>query len=179
MDEVSYEGETVEMRCDPPKGEPSPNVYWLKDNKEIDTQSDTSRFKLSNDFSLLIMAPKKSDSGNYICVATNSIDKRLSKPAKLTLLGTNSILAESHLFTNVTIFLTQKDKSKKYTWSEWSVWSECSNDCGPGLIKRTRTCQTTNKMEQIQNVSISMCGNGPSFEDRPCQIIPCSSKTHK
>lgn len=154
MDEISYEGETVEMRCDPPKGEPIPNVYWLKDSKEIDTHSDSSRFKLSNDFSLLILASRKSDSGNYVCVASNLVDKRLSKPAKLTLL----------------------DSSKKYTWSEWSNWSECSSPCGPGITKRIRTCQTTNKMAQIQNVSISMCGEGASFEEKQCQIMPCLSK---
>ena len=87
MDDISYEGETIEMRCDPPRGEPAPTVYWLKDNKEIDTSSDSSRYKLSNDFSLLILASRKEDAGNYVCIAFNQVEKRLSKPARLTLLG--------------------------------------------------------------------------------------------
>jgi hypothetical protein len=87
MDEITYEGETLEMRCDPPKGEPIPTVHWLKDNKPIDTNLDSSRYKLSNDFSLLILASKKEDAGSYVCVASNSFDTRFSKPAKLTLLG--------------------------------------------------------------------------------------------
>ena len=91
MDEVSYEGDTVEMRCDPPKGEPSATVYWLKDGNEIDTSRDSSRFQLSNDFSLLILLAKREDAGNYVCVAFNQIEKRFSKPAKLTLLGERNL----------------------------------------------------------------------------------------
>ena len=93
MDEVAYTGDTVEMRCDPPKGEPTPTVYWLKNNQEIDTNSDSSRYKLSNDYSLLILLAMSDDADYYICVATNQFEKRLSKPARLTLIGSflNSI----------------------------------------------------------------------------------------
>lgn len=87
MDEVTYEGDTIEMRCDPPKGEPTPQVYWLKDKRQINTNSDSSRFKLSNDFSLLILESRLQDSGNYVCVASNLADRRDSKPAKLTIIG--------------------------------------------------------------------------------------------
>ena len=87
MDEMAFEGETVEMRCDPPRGEPPPSVYWLKDERHVATNSDSSRYKLSNDFSLLIFAARRQDAGYYVCVASNQIDKRASKPALLTLLG--------------------------------------------------------------------------------------------
>lgn len=97
MDEVSYEGETIEMRCDPPRGEPAPTVYWLKDNKRIDTESETSRFRLANDFSLLILATRKEDSGKYACVATNQAHVVKSKPAKLTLLGTSPAASSLNL----------------------------------------------------------------------------------
>lgn len=100
MDEVSYEGDTIEMRCDPPKGEPAPVVYWLKNNQEIDTLSDSSRFKLSNDYSLLIMASKKEDAGSYSCVASNLANKRISKPAKLTMLGNYFDLYDYELLYN-------------------------------------------------------------------------------
>jgi len=153
MDETAFEGETVEMRCDPPKGEPMPSVYWLKNNEHVDTVSDSSRFRLSNDFSLLILVTKKQDAGYYSCVAYNQIEKRVSKPALLTLL----------------------DKTKKYLWSPWSDWSICSSPCGPGVMKRTRTCQTTNSLAQLRNVSTTLCGNEPAVEDVPCQITPCLS----
>jgi hypothetical protein len=134
------------MRCDPPKGEPQPAVYWLKDNRQINTLLDSSRFKLSNDLSLLILDARLSDAANYACVAWNQVDKRVSKPARLTLL----------------------EKTRKYLWSEWSEWSACSNNCGTGIQRRTRTCQTKNK----HNVSNAMCtveGDALSYEDTPCE----------
>lgn len=152
MDEAAYENETVEMRCDPPKGEPTPTVHWLKDGRAIDTSFDSSRYKLSNDFSLLILMAKAEDAGDYTCVANNEADRRQSKPAKLTLLSLDN----------------------KYFWSDWSQWSECPVQCGQGVVKRFRTCQTTNRMSQSQNVSISLCGMSQSVEDQLCQKPPCS-----
>ena len=87
MDEIAYEGDTIELRCDPPKGEPRSSVYWLKDNVKINTKSDSSRLKLSNDYSLLILVSQKQDTGEYTCAATNGIEFRLSSPAKLMILG--------------------------------------------------------------------------------------------
>ena len=87
IDETTYEGDTVELRCDPPRGEPLPIVYWLKNDALIDTSIDSSRYKVSNDNSLLILVVNKYDTGNYVCVAHNLMEKRYSKPAKLTVLG--------------------------------------------------------------------------------------------
>ena len=84
---MAFEGDTVELRCDPPQGEPTPTVHWLKNDVKINTRSDSSRVKLSNDFSLLILVANKQDAGNYVCVASNQYEIRLSKPAKLMLLG--------------------------------------------------------------------------------------------
>ena len=42
------------------------------------------------------------------------------------------------------------------------------------MLKRTRTCQTKNKLGQIQNVSLDMCGNGESIEELPCTMPACS-----
>jgi len=70
-------------------GEPTPTVFWLKNSREIVTNSDSSRYKLSNDFSLLILAANRDDSDTYVCVATNQYEQRFSKPAKLTILGMN------------------------------------------------------------------------------------------
>ena len=87
MDEIAYVDDTIELRCDPPQGEPEPNVYWLKDNVRINVNLDSSRIKISNDFSLLILSAKKEDAGAYVCVAKNKAGVALSNPAKLVLLG--------------------------------------------------------------------------------------------
>lgn len=123
MDERVSVGEPVEMRCDPPRGEPAPSVYWLKDNKEVIDMlamigsggNESSRIRISNDFSLLILAAKRSDSGSYVCVATNTIEKRYSRPATLVVV----------------------DRPKNYTWSNWTDWSTCDHEC---LQYRVRHC---------------------------------------
>jgi hypothetical protein len=60
-----------------------PKVTWLKNNASL---ADT-RFTVSNDNSLLFSLATKEDSGRYVCVATNAMDMRYSKPAKLSVLG--------------------------------------------------------------------------------------------
>ena len=72
-------------------------MYWLKNDVAIDTSVDSSRYKVSNDNSLLILVVNKYDSGTYVCVAHSSVDKRYSRPAKLRVL----------------------DGDGKYVWSEW------------------------------------------------------------
>lgn len=151
MDEIAYVGDTIELRCDPPRGEPRPSVYWLKNGHKLNTRSGSSRVKLSNDFSLLILMARKEDAGDYICMATNQIEVVRSSKATLVLL----------------------DKKNKYIWSDWSDWSTCES-CR-SMSKRYRHCQTMNKLAQIETVSISMCGNEVSFEDRHCDV-PCVGK---
>jgi hypothetical protein len=41
------------------------------------------------------------------------------------------------------------------------------------MLKRTRTCQTKNKLGQILNVSLEMCGSGESIEELPCTMPAC------
>lgn len=87
MDEIAYVDDSIELRCDPPHGEPKPFVYWLKDNVIININLDNKRIKVSNDFSLLILTAKKEDAGAYTCVAKNEAGVSQSNPAKLELLG--------------------------------------------------------------------------------------------
>jgi len=153
MDEIAYLGDTVELRCDPPRGSPRPSVYWLKNGIQINTRSDSSRIKLSNDFSLLILQARTEDAGNYVCVATNQIETIESSSARLGIL----------------------DLRHKYVWSDWSDWSECPQKCGRDDVtsKRYRHCQTINKLSQMEKVPISLCGSETSFQDRPCFIKEC------
>jgi len=155
MDEIAYEGDTVELRCDPPKGEPRPSVYWLKDGILRNTRSDSWRIKLSNDFSLLILEASKEDAADYVCAAINQIETVRSSSARLALL----------------------DLRHRYVWSDWSAWSECPQEgaCGQVVVsKRYRHCQTRNKLAQVEKVPIAMCGTENSFEDRPCRTRECT-----
>jgi hypothetical protein len=88
VDEISFVSDSVELRCDPPVGDPSPTVTWLKDGENIGQEM---RFRISNDYSLLILLVRPEDSGEYSCVASNLADSRRSKPAMLTVLGKKSL----------------------------------------------------------------------------------------
>ena len=57
-------------------------VFWMKDNVEIDVDSEIN-FIISHDGNLLINQARLSDSGNYTCGAQNLASRRLSEAATL------------------------------------------------------------------------------------------------
>lgn len=104
----------VELRCLPPVGRPEPQTTWLKNEAPIDLSQQPS-FKISSEGSLLILSARAEDSGNYSCVAENVAGRRVSDTATLKVYVDGA-------------------------WSSWSTWSSCSNRCGRGIQRRTRTC---------------------------------------
>uniref|UniRef100_A0A1B6BY64 Netrin receptor UNC5 n=1 Tax=Clastoptera arizonana TaxID=38151 RepID=A0A1B6BY64_9HEMI len=104
----------VEMRCHPPAGVPTPQVYWLRNGLPL--EPDTSVI-VSSEGHLLISQARLQDTANYTCVAENIAAKRISDPALLT------------VFVNG-------------GWSPWSQWTECNTRCGRGVQKRTRICNS-------------------------------------
>lgn len=67
----------------------------------------------------------------------------------------------------------------KYTYSQWSTWSECSQPCEGGITKRTRSC-LKNSFDITQNKQISeqvadtFCAEeGSSFELKECNTQAC------
>ena len=76
--------ETVELKC-VGRGTPTPSISWQKNDVPINFQSSPRYLKMSSG-SLRISMSKKSDSGKYTCVATNSLGHRKAN-ATLTVLS--------------------------------------------------------------------------------------------
>eukprot|EP00105_Crassostrea_gigas_P025237 XP_011445742.1 PREDICTED: netrin receptor UNC5C isoform X3 [Crassostrea gigas] len=104
---------TTQLDCLPPEGKPLPEVFWLKDNVEINTKD--GYYIVSNTGDLLISQTQLRDMGNYTCGAKNLAARRLSESASLIVYVDGS-------------------------WSSWSSWTECSVKCGKGETRRMRTC---------------------------------------
>lgn len=58
-------------------------VFWLKDNVELNVQEDINLI-ISSEGSLIINQARLVDSGNYTCGAVNAASRRLSDSATLT-----------------------------------------------------------------------------------------------
>ncbi|KAM4702939.1 roundabout homolog 4 [Rhinophrynus dorsalis] len=82
-DAVVAVGKQLVIDCLPPKGHPEPNVTWKKDGVPI----------IQNNGHYMISAGKltigyalKTDSGVYVCVASNNAGEKESRPAQISVL---------------------------------------------------------------------------------------------
>ena len=78
-------GSQVEMRCHPPRGQPSPAIRWLKDRQELDMGD--PNYLAAADGHLIIIQVRAEDVANYSCVAENLVNRRVSPPARLEIVG--------------------------------------------------------------------------------------------
>lgn len=69
-------GERVRLRCEPPHGSPSSNVYWTKDGKNLSMPLDH--------YDLILPSIQLTDFGSYRCIAYNGALIRQSSIALLT-----------------------------------------------------------------------------------------------
>ncbi|GMT06094.1 hypothetical protein PENTCL1PPCAC_28268, partial [Pristionchus entomophagus] len=77
-------GDKAILECSPPRGYPEPIVTWKKDEKEIRISDEEPRMSLHPDGNLVIENVRHTDSGQYVCVATNMVGERISPPARLS-----------------------------------------------------------------------------------------------
>ncbi|XP_062309897.1 roundabout homolog 1 isoform X2 [Osmerus eperlanus] len=77
-------GEVAILGCSPPLGHPEPNVTWRKDGVAINS-SDQHYTELNG--KLIVTSAQKSDSGVFVCVASNTVAVRESRAARLSVLA--------------------------------------------------------------------------------------------
>ena len=81
---TTVEGQNVLFNCSV-EGNPSPNVTWTKNGQRLNVTANP-RLTLSrtnNSHNLTITDVRRSDAGQYRCVANNSVDSSTSSAAKL------------------------------------------------------------------------------------------------
>uniref|UniRef100_A0A8C4UUQ1 Roundabout homolog 4 n=1 Tax=Falco tinnunculus TaxID=100819 RepID=A0A8C4UUQ1_FALTI len=88
-DLVATVGQSLELDCVPPSGHPEPHVTWKKDGVTLDLAGD--RYVVTNG-KLRVAPARRSDSGVYICVASNAAGKRESRGARVSVLEKPTIV---------------------------------------------------------------------------------------
>uniref|UniRef100_A0A8C8DU96 Roundabout guidance receptor 2 n=1 Tax=Oryzias sinensis TaxID=183150 RepID=A0A8C8DU96_9TELE len=81
QDVVVAVGETATFECQPPRGHPEPVTFWRKDKTRLDLSDDRITVRGGK---LTISNTKKSDSGIFVCVASNMVGERESEKAQLS-----------------------------------------------------------------------------------------------
>ncbi|XP_076471483.1 uncharacterized protein LOC143301237 [Babylonia areolata] len=77
-----YAGDSAELACSPPGGQPTPQVSWVKDGQRLDPETDDN-LEVLPDGVLIIDRVRAQDAGEYVCVAFNAAGSRSSKAAVL------------------------------------------------------------------------------------------------
>ncbi|KAM9659889.1 roundabout homolog 4 [Trichechus inunguis] len=124
-DMVATVGEQVTLGCRPPWGLPEPTVSWWKDGKPLALQPGQHRVSRG---SLLVARAEKSDSGTYMCVATNNAGRRESRAAWVSVLEPQDhkepleLLAVRVQLENVTLLNPDPAKGSKPGPAVWLSW---------------------------------------------------------
>ena len=106
--ETKTEGENVILSCNA-TGNPVPTISWNRNGSPIDTSGNSSRISFSADKKqLTITNVNRTDSGEYRCVANNSVGIGTSNPATLDVICKYSTCCCCYLNIIVSIIFQQR-----------------------------------------------------------------------
>ena len=88
--ETTTEGNNLTLFCNA-TGNPVPTISWTKDESPL---SSNSRISLSDDERLTITNVNRTDSGEYRCVASNSLGNDTSSGATLNIQCKYSVISD-------------------------------------------------------------------------------------
>ncbi|XP_026759735.2 roundabout homolog 1-like [Galleria mellonella] len=128
-------GEPALLECSSPKGVPDPSVHWIKDGQTLDVEVN-GRISVVDGGNLKILESLPSDSGVYICVASNVAGERQSRPATLLVLRRPHFLVKPN---NITALIGQNIEFHCQASPESDVsvtWSRDSGTLSPYAIVR-------------------------------------------
>ncbi|CAH8654256.1 unnamed protein product [Heterobilharzia americana] len=161
------------LTCMPPKGDPDPEVFWLKNEKRVDSKS--FPHIIINDYNhLIIENTTVADSGNYTCVASClGIEYRYAN-ARVNIFPYNSVM----------------NRPVNDDLVDWGEWGACHKLTIEGNNPRT-VCQQTRyrlcanqpasrsevKLTDSNRLANDRCPL-PIFETRNCSSNQCTSILH-
>uniref|UniRef100_A0A8B9QIX2 Ig-like domain-containing protein n=1 Tax=Apteryx owenii TaxID=8824 RepID=A0A8B9QIX2_APTOW len=118
-DLVATAGQALELPCVAPWGHPEPSVTWKKDGVALDLTS--GRHEVSHG-KLRVAPARRSDSGAYVCVATNPAGERESRPALVSVLEKPAIVrppSDMAAATGSTVELACGTQGDPLPWVQW------------------------------------------------------------
>ncbi|CAM1324704.1 ROBO1 (predicted) [Pycnogonum litorale] len=74
-------GNRAVLTCTPPRGYPEPRVTWTKNSLSV---RPVGRIRIADNGNLVINDVRRSDEGNYVCMARNVVGERESPPVVLS-----------------------------------------------------------------------------------------------
>ncbi|KAM3966989.1 neogenin [Aphomia sociella] len=128
-------GEPALLECSSPKGVPEPSVHWVKDGETLDVEVN-GRVSVIDGGNLKILESLPSDSGVYLCVASNVAGERQTRPATLLVLRRPHFLVKPN---NITALIGQNIEFHCQASPESDVsvtWSRDSGSLSPYAIVR-------------------------------------------
>ena len=88
-DQNAMAGDRVVLECSPPKGRPEPTVSWRKDRQKVELNS---RVTIDTRGNLIFKSVEASDTGSYVCIATNPVGQKKTKAVRLKVTGMLTVL---------------------------------------------------------------------------------------
>ncbi|KAL8594837.1 hypothetical protein ACOMHN_016078 [Nucella lapillus] len=94
-------GDSAELACQPPEGGPEPMMYWLKDGRQLNVETDSNLLMLDGGV-LAIESVRLQDAGQYVCFVNNSAGERSSAPVAVEVYELDTTTTTPPIITTTT-----------------------------------------------------------------------------